>query len=79
VTGRHGKQFKIMLALVGADFRVTTVERSKTQGGPWYRWRCTCSRQGGDWTRFNLHAYAIGEVHARLWHGAEPERDWRKI
>lgn len=71
--GGHGKQFKIMLVLVGADFAVTTVERSKTGSGPYFRWRCTCPRHGGDWV-YSEQAYAIAEVHAILWHGAEVDR-----
>lgn len=71
--GGQGKQFKIMLTLVGADFRVVTVEKSKTHSGAWFRWRCTCPRKGGDWCRAE-QAYAIAEVHAILWHGAEVDR-----
>lgn len=70
----HGRSMKVLLTLVGLDFQVTTVERSKTGSGPWYRWRCTCPRHGGDWSQHNLNAYAIAEVHAVLHHDAEPTR-----
>lgn len=69
----HGRSNKITMTLVGADFRVTTVEKSKVQAGPYFRWRCTCPRKGGDWTR-SEQAHVIAEVHARLYHGAEVDR-----
>lgn len=71
--GGHGRQFKIMLTLVGLDFAVTTVEKSKTRSGPYFRWRCTCPRQGGTWGGSDT-AYTIAEVHAILWHKAEVDR-----
>lgn len=66
----HGRAFKIMQTLVGTDLRVTTVEKSKTRVGSFFRWRCTCPRKGGDWTR-SEQAQAIAVVHAVTWHGAE--------
>jgi len=73
VTQSQGVRFKVMLTLVGADFKVVTVERSKTRSGAFFRWRCTCPRRGGDWTR-SEQAHVIAEVHARLHHGAEVDR-----
>jgi hypothetical protein len=69
----HGKSMKVLLTLVGTDFRITTVERSKTGNGPWYRWQCTC-QAGGKWSQHNLNAYAIATVHAVLHHEAEPDQ-----
>lgn len=74
VSRGHGRLLKVLVTLVGTDFKVTTVERSKTSSGPWYRWRCTCPAGGSDWTRHNLRAYSTAEVHAVLHHDAEPTR-----
>lgn len=69
------------LVLVGADNHVTTLEMiksSRRRRSTWFRWTCSCPYPPGKWYAWPPDAAVQAEVHARLHHGAHPDRGkWR--
>lgn len=70
-----------MVVLVGADSHVTVVELTKfgrKRSSIWFRYTCSCPNASSKWYSWEPDAVVQAEVHARLWHGAEPDRKWRR-
>jgi len=70
------------LVLVGADNHVTSTQSSKVGKRrfrhTYYRVTCSCHKHVTKWFRYWWQVEIQAEVHARLWHGAEPDRGkWR--